>query len=129
LKALIEVLGWPAANLVGAKAEISAWLIAQHSDYDISFQKYCLKLLKLQPRDAVVKWQIAFLTDRILINEREFQKYGTQFYITRSGVQRSRRIRNLKGLDRRRKYWGLEPFYEYKAKMRQRLLMGRSKKN
>lgn len=39
LRAIINKYGWPDANLVGVEASHLAWLIAQHSDHDIKFQK------------------------------------------------------------------------------------------
>jgi len=58
--------------LVGKKASQGAWLIAQHADHDLKFQKKCLKLLaeklkikKVEPRN------FAYLTDRVLVNSRQ----------------------------------------------------------
>ena len=42
LKKIIEKIGWPSEDKVGVRGESSAWLIAQHSDHDVKFQKKCL---------------------------------------------------------------------------------------
>jgi hypothetical protein len=79
LKQIIAKYGWPTIPMVGVEASIDAWLIAQHADHDIAFQKECLALLKVLPPGAVSPHNIAYLEDRILVAEHKPQIYGTQF--------------------------------------------------
>jgi Family of unknown function (DUF6624) len=78
LKEIINKNSWPSKEFVGINGEESAWLITQHSP-DINFQEKCLKLIKKLPLTNERKEYMEYLTDRILINKGEPQKYGTQF--------------------------------------------------
>lgn len=116
LKHLIEQDGWPTISAVGATASQAAWLIAQHADHDITFQKRCLALMQNLPDGEVRPANIAFLEDRILVNEDKPQRYGTQF----KGEGHSfgpHPIEDEAHLDARRASMGLEPFAAYKANM------------
>lgn len=77
MKRIIAEYGWPTIGLVGKKASHAAWLLVQHADHDLEFQKRCLELMK-QTNDVKAD-NIAFLTDRILVSSNKPQKYGTQF--------------------------------------------------
>ena len=116
LKQLVEQDGWPTISVVGATASQAAWLIVQHADHDPAFQKRCLALMQNLPEGEVNPANIAFLEDRILINDGKPQKYGTQF----EGEGHSfgpYPIEDQANLDTRRAKMGLEPFAEYKATM------------
>jgi len=78
LKKVVERMGWPTISKVGQEASRSAWLLAQHADFDVEFQEKCLQLmLDAEPNNVNLE-NIAFLTDRIAVNKREKQTYGTQ---------------------------------------------------
>lgn len=51
LKAIVEQFGWPGFRTVGAEGADKMWLLVQHCDQEIEFQKTCLQLLK----DSVAK--------------------------------------------------------------------------
>lgn len=76
LKKIIAEIGWPGKSKVGSNASLAAWVIVQHADHDVAFQKNCLELMRQEP--DVQKSDIAFLTDRIMIKEQAYQLYGTQ---------------------------------------------------
>jgi hypothetical protein len=65
--------------LVGEEGSIAAWVIAQHLDHDPALQRRCLELLEraVAAADADAE-SLAFLTDRVLVNEGRPQRYGTQ---------------------------------------------------
>lgn len=117
IKKIIERYDWPTINLVGKKASRNAWLLVQHADHDVKFQKKCLKLMediyKVNP-NFINETNIAYLRDRILVNEGKKQLFGTQFYTNKKGIFGVRSIRDIKNLDKRRKEYGLPPFSEYK---------------
>ena len=73
--AIIAEHGWLDRDLVGDKGAHAAWLLVQH-DFEVSFQKGCLRLMK---KSNVASVDIAYLTDRILVTEGKKQLYGTQF--------------------------------------------------
>lgn len=79
LKAFVEKHGWPDARRYGEDTEAAAFMIAQHADYDIEFQKHCHQLmLESAKRGATKPGFLAFLTDRILCNQGRHQRFGTQ---------------------------------------------------
>lgn len=42
MKKIVKKHGWPGISLVGKKASVGAWLLAQHADRDLRFQKNVL---------------------------------------------------------------------------------------
>lgn len=117
LKEIVKQFGWPTISLVGSQASNSAWLLIQHADHDLKFQKYCLRLMKEATKAGeVLKENVAYLTDRVLINNGKPQLYGTQFY-THRGRLFPKPIKDPDKLDVRRKKVGLQPFKSYKEEM------------
>jgi hypothetical protein len=114
LKQIIEKIGWPTILKVGQEASEDAWLIAQHADLDVSFQKQCLELMKKESDGEVPETDIAYLYDRICVNEGRSQFYGTQFTTNEHGAYGPRPIEDPETVDERRKAIGLEPLAEYK---------------
>ncbi|OGZ73479.1 MAG: hypothetical protein A3A98_01375 [Candidatus Staskawiczbacteria bacterium RIFCSPLOWO2_01_FULL_40_39] len=125
LKIIISQIGWPKISQVGKKVATGAFLLVQHSVYDSSFQKKCLKLIteaaKIGEADAKL---VPLLVDRILVSEGKKQIYGTQFYKDKkSGQLMPRPIKNPSQVDKVRKSVGLEPLDSY-----QRILNKSNKK-
>jgi len=46
MKKIVKKYGWPDIDLVGEEGSNGAWLLVQHADLDVEFQKKCLKLIK-----------------------------------------------------------------------------------
>ncbi len=115
LKKIINQVGWPKKNDFGQEISSGAWLIVQHSDHDLMFQKECLKLMKQMVKEGQIdKKLVPFLEDRILVNEGKKQKYGTQFYKDKiNGKLIPKPIKNLKNVDKLRISVGLEPIEVY----------------
>lgn len=113
LKAIISQFGWPGFQLVGEGGADKMWLLVQHCDQDVEFQKLCLQLLKesVSKGDAP-KRHLAYLTDRVLVNEGHSQIYGTQIQIE-NGKPIPSPIEEAHNLDIRRAEMELEPFAEY----------------
>ena len=55
---------------------------------------------------------LAYLMDRVLVNESKPQVYGTQFHVT-DGKQQPRPIRDPESVDKRRKAMGMSTLKEY----------------
>jgi hypothetical protein len=113
LKDVIEKYGWPGKSLVGEDGAHAAWLLVQHADADIKFQKECLKHLEI----AVTKGEaagtdLAYLTDRVLAAEGKNQRYGTQLE-QKDGKLVARAVDEPDTLDARRKAIGMMPMAEY----------------
>lgn len=114
LKTIIDAIGWPTIPKVGHKASHMAWLLAQHADHDVPFQRGCLRLLKrLVHRQVIDDSEIAYLDDRVRVNQGKLQRYGTQFVVKSDGTLAPRRIWDMKRLDQRRRQFRMEPFSAY----------------
>lgn len=111
-KNIIKKYGWPTFNLVGRRASDAFWLLVQHSDRDIKFQKRCLALLEkaIKNKQAHPK-NFAFLTDRILATEGKRQEFGTQF-IFKNGKAVVKPVQDRKNLNKKRTKYGLNTIEE-----------------
>lgn len=113
MKKIIQEYGWPTISKVGEQASNEAWLLVQHCDHDIDFQKKCLSLLKKEvAKDGVAKKNVALLDDRIRMNLRKPQLYGTQVIGDFKRV-RPYQIWKPENVDERRKRMGLIPLKDY----------------
>jgi len=126
LKGIIDEIGWPSISKVGKESSSFAWLLAQHADQDLEFQKKCLELMKLKPEHEVDKANIAYLEDRIAVNDRKPQIYGTQFFKDSDGQRQPYPIFDKKNIEQRRKDMGLETFEKYQKDVRQKYGRGNS---
>jgi hypothetical protein len=113
LKTVVAEHGWPGVSLVGTDGAHAAWLLTQHADADRAFQRQCLDLMTaaVEAGEATVR-DLAYLTDRVLLAEKQPQVYGTQ--VTRRGGQIvPLELRDPDGVDARRAAVGLGPLAEY----------------
>ena len=77
LKQLIEQYGFPTWGLVGQYGQMNAWAIAQHStEYLPHFLKQYRKAVG---ENNATKRELAYLEDRLLVENGRPQIYGTQF--------------------------------------------------
>lgn len=114
LRAIISQHGWPGRSLVGKEGAHHAWLIAQHADRQLDFQREALELLADSVRrgDAAER-DLAYLTDRVRMNEGREQVYGTQIAEVKDGRGVPWPVEDPANLDARRAAVGLPPFEEY----------------
>lgn len=113
LKKYLKDYGFPGIKENGKEIDLYFWVLAQHADHDVSFQKKVLKSLKkeLNKKNANPKYY-AFLYDRVKKNENKPQLYGTQIS-WETGKPILYKVQNPKELNQRRKMFGLEPIEEY----------------
>jgi hypothetical protein len=81
LKLLLQHRFWITKSEFGKKASDQAWLIVQHADHDLAFQKKILAVLEdLYPTGDADPRHFAYLFDRVAINEIpvRLQRYATQ---------------------------------------------------
>ena len=110
----VDAIGWPDKSKVGEEVAHDAWLLVQHADHDVEFQKKCLELMKALPKGEAKPKDLAYLEDRVRVNENRPQLYGTQFHQDpKTGLHIPRPIEDLENLDQRRASIGLEPMKEY----------------
>ena len=77
---LLEVT-WPGFDEVGDAGEGVAFLIAQHSDMDVEFQKQCLDLMTVEFYKSNITFSsYAMIIDRYLVNTDQKQIFGTQMH-------------------------------------------------
>ena len=102
--------------MVGEDGAHAAWLLLQHADRDVAFQKQILEQMKtLVAAGEVAMVDYAYLTDRVAINENRKQTYGTQF----DEHQQPKPIEDPANVDARRKEVGLDTLAENRVRMRQ----------
>ncbi|GGN47046.1 hypothetical protein GCM10012285_32370 [Streptomyces kronopolitis] len=95
----------------------AAWLIAQHADRQLDVQRRALQLMQqavfagvARPRD------LAFLRDRVLVNQGHKQIYGTQIAGVQDGAPVPWPCEEPGCMDELRAEVGIEPFDAYVAK-------------
>ena len=72
---IVEEFGWPTIEMVGKDASQAAWIIVQHADHDIRFQKNMLSMMRpLALSKEIDPGNYVYLYDRI----HTPQLYGTQ---------------------------------------------------
>ncbi len=110
LKTIVKEIGWPTISKVGKMASYNAWVIIQHTG-DLVFAKKCLAEMKRNINN-IDKKNIAYLTDKILVSEKKKQVYGTVVetkIVSGKCVTKPIPIKNIMGVEKRRKIMGLEP--------------------
>lgn len=113
LKAILNAYNWITISEFGKEADHHAWLLVQHADHDLSFQKEVLnRLEKLYPVHETNACNYAYLYDRVAVAENRPQLYGTQGSI-RDGKWIPYEIENVENLDASRSSVGLSSYNEY----------------
>jgi hypothetical protein len=118
MKEIIKQHGWPGKSLVGDAVD-AAWILVQHADRDVDFQKSCLPLIT----EAAVKgesyWShVAYLTDRTLVNQSKKQMYGTQgHWIDSVHAYLPFPIEDEPNVEKRRRQVGLESLSKYLSRV------------
>jgi hypothetical protein len=118
MKELVSEHGWPDQRLVGDDGAQAAWLLVQHADLDVDFQERCLALLEAAVKAGEAKpshW--AYLVDRVRVNRKRPQIYGTQFIDRGKGLM-PQPIEDEEHIDERRKAVGLGTLAEYAETLR-----------
>lgn len=110
LKKIIYEEGWPTLEKYEEKTIHHAWIIAQHSDFDLNFQIQCLGLFLPEIKDNKdLLGDCAYIIDRILLNNKAKQVFGTQM---NNSMNLPETI-SPSSLDKLRSSVGLEPIKDY----------------
>ena len=114
LKALLASRDWFTVGEFGPQADGQAWLLVQHADLDVAFQKaVLLRLEPLAAKGQTSAANFAFLFDRVATNEGRLQRYGTQGGCAGPGVWRPDEQEDPDRVDERRAAVGLPPLADY----------------
>jgi hypothetical protein len=108
---IIDEHGWPTVTMVGREGARAAWLIAQHADRQLELQRRALALMEqaVAAGEAEVR-ELAFLRDRVRVNEGRPQIYGTQIAGVRDGAPVPWPCADPEAMDRLRARVGIDPF-------------------
>lgn len=114
VKDLFQKKGIPTISRDGERTTFYFWLIVQHSDNDIDFQKNVLKDMgRAIKKGDINKRNYAYLYDRVAVNSGKKQKYGTQMVFDSIGVHSPAPIEDEKRVDERRISMGLDSLSTY----------------
>ncbi len=119
MKGIVAQIGWPTISKVGKKASFDAWLLVQHADHDVVFQRRCLEMMSAEPSSEINIKNVAYLEDRVRVNEKRPQLYGTQFF-GEGEKYGPRPIEDEENVDSRRAAIGLETMAEYGETLRKK---------
>jgi hypothetical protein len=113
-KQLLDRWCWFTITDWGVKADSDAWLLTQHADGDVPLQKKVLRMLEpLVASGNTNASHYAYLFDRVAVNEKRLQRYGTQGFCVGPGKWTPRAIEDPENVDTRRKAVGLPPLADY----------------
>lgn len=118
-KEIIAACGWPKTK----KDSHTAWLLAQHADSDVTFQRLAKGLLEASVKAGIAAPRdLAYLADRIAANEGRPQEYGTQFSQSDRCQLMLAPVDDRQLVNRRRLAIGLQSLEEYEAEGRGRFI-------
>lgn len=105
--------GLPGARQVGADGVSAAWLLVQHADRDVDFQRQVLDGIMPQVEGGEVSaHDFALLTDRVLVNAGRPQRYGSQLAAI-DGQWQPKPMEAPEQVDQRRAALGQMPLADY----------------
>ncbi|MEM6965004.1 MAG: DUF6624 domain-containing protein [Bacteroidota bacterium] len=112
VEAIIEQYGYPSHKLVGKGASKSIFYVIQHSETKYQ-EKYLPLFLEASDKGELKKSELVLMIDRIEVNNKRPQIYGTQIKHEPDEKNYIYPIRDEKNVDKRRAYLGLSPLNEY----------------
>ena len=121
LKRFLAVHSWITISKFGAQADHDTWMLVQHADHDVVFQKEMLsKLKKLYSQKETNPTHYAYLYDRVAMHEGRPQRYGTQMNLV-NGELVLHDIEDKEQVDTYRSSVGLPSLEKYMELMRQHM--------
>jgi hypothetical protein len=115
MKALLKLYPWFTISAFGAEADNHAWILVQHADRDVEFQKRVLTMLESLYRGGETNPRnYAYLVDRVAMNEQRPQRYGTQGRCTQPSTWEPFPMDEPDNVDNLRQAVGLEALAEHK---------------
>jgi hypothetical protein len=122
MSAIIDAVGWPGRSLVGDDGCRVAGFVVQHAILDPALQRRCVPLLEAAvAAGEAFPFMLAFLTDRVLMELGQPQRYGTQHVGGPEGMLVPWPIAEPETVDARRQALGLEPLEERTQQLREQV--------
>lgn len=110
---IYQKFGLPHISVVGEDAASEFWLLVQHQDTHLDFQKRVLRDMKRAADEGEAsKVNYAYLYDRVMVNEGKPQHWGTQI-TCKNGKTVLDPVDNPAGLAQRREELQLMPLDKY----------------
>ena len=126
LQEIVDEHGWPTLSMVGKEGATAAWVIAQHADFDVELQEEILGLMH-DAGDDVDASEVAYLEDRVAVNQGEPQRYGTQVRcVPGGGVEPATPLVDEAAVDDLRAEAGMDPLADYFAEFEEGCAAGAS---
>ncbi|HVY54524.1 MAG TPA: DUF6624 domain-containing protein [Thermodesulfobacteriota bacterium] len=108
--------GWPAQHNDKDALE-RFWLLIQHADTNVPLQSRALRLLETAVSNGYpYKHQLAYLTDRVLVNTSQRQKFATQVRVV-NGRLEPHPYEKTADIDLLRERYNLPPLEAYMTKL------------
>jgi hypothetical protein len=115
---LDDIEWWPGWRRVGSDGAHAAWFVAQSAIDDVGLQHRCLGLLEHAVAcDDADPVHLAYLTDRVRMNDGLDQLYGSQFVVGANGGLEPWPVDDPVAVDARRARLGLAPLADHAAAM------------
>src|SRR5262249_37713821 len=119
LKKLLKQYDWITISKFGEKADRDAWLLVQHADLDVPFQKEILKKLTiLVKKGETFKQNFAYLHERVAVADKRPQRYGTQGRCTGPQQWEPNELESPADVNKLRAEVGLNTLEDYKKDVR-----------
>ncbi|MEY4541048.1 MAG: hypothetical protein RLZZ306_2805 [Bacteroidota bacterium] len=115
LDSLIHIYGWLGYREVGKSGENASFLIAQHADNNLIFQKRCLALILEELfKGNVYPSNYALLYDRDRVNSGEAQLFGSQVELDEASNKfKPKKTVSMELVNAYRLYFGLDTIESY----------------
>jgi hypothetical protein len=125
LNEVLDKYIWPKISEFDTKADVDAWIIVQHADFDLPLQHKTLFILdQYSQMNETNKTNYAILYDRVAVKYKDIgikQKFGTQGKVTDGKFQVFDYVGNEKELNQRRQELGFPPIQEFVEAMNKKL--------
>lgn len=109
----IDEHGWLGKDVIGNTGNEALFLVIQHASHDIRKKYFPILKQAVSEKKASLQ-QLALMEDRLLIEDRGYQIYGTQLELdTTSKTYKVLPIKDEEHVNERRKKIGMEPLEDY----------------
>jgi hypothetical protein len=110
---ILDTYGWIGTDSIGPAGSTTLWAVIQHADLDVQ-QKYLPLMRTAVQQGRAHASELAYLEDRVALQEGKKQSYGTQFRLDeKTNKYYVAPIEDEPNVNHRRAAIGLEPLEDY----------------